>query len=118
MAVSSFECFRYQAVIGNEHWCRSNLAQYEAYYCGLMAEVYDLQIPICPYRLAALLSLLALGLELACVDDMVSQVAISYHELARAALCMSPTCDGVEIHLLMALVSSPLPQVSRLPDQR
>jgi len=82
----------------------SNLAQYEAYYTQLMSEVYSSSAPVNSYGLAALLSLLALGLELSCVDETVSQVAIAYHDLARGALCLHPGQDDVEIHLLMSLV--------------
>ncbi|KAI0029171.1 hypothetical protein K488DRAFT_89009 [Vararia minispora EC-137] len=85
-----------------------NLGAFETYSSGLMAEVYDPMIPACPYRLAALLSLLALGLELSCVDEMVSQVALSYHELARAALCLLSAGDDTEIHLMMSLFFSAL----------
>lgn len=70
-----------------------------------MQDVYDtLPAPVCPFKLAVVFAILAMGMEASARDDVVSDSASAYHLLARAAACLPSSAPDADVSLLTALV--------------
>ena len=71
----------------------------------LMQNVYDaLPALACPFKLAVIFAILAMGMEASARDDVVSDSASAYHLLARAAACLPSSEPDCDVNLLTALV--------------
>lgn len=78
-----------------------------------MQDVYDaLPVLMCPFKLAVVFAVLAVGMEASARDDVVSDSASAYHLLARAAACLPSSALGSDVSLLTALVSASIASVS------
>ncbi|VDC02424.1 unnamed protein product [Peniophora sp. CBMAI 1063] len=84
--------------------CNGFSPQDNEHLSTLMQDVYDnLPVLACPFKLAVVFAVLAMGMEASARDDVVSDSASAYHLLARAAACLTSSAPDADVSLLTAL---------------